>query len=75
MVEPISCPICGKGKMLPLLSERSTNWVCSQPECTYMIHQHGSDNKRVWKGQANKEQLPSATGGWLETPSLEDQVR
>jgi ssDNA-binding Zn-finger/Zn-ribbon topoisomerase 1 len=67
MVEPITCPICGKGKMLPLMSERSTNWVCSQPECTYMIHQHGSDNKRVWKGQANKEQ-PKQYDGWSETP-------
>jgi ssDNA-binding Zn-finger/Zn-ribbon topoisomerase 1 len=67
MVEAISCPLCGKGKMLPLMTERSTNWVCSQPECAYMIHQHGSDNKRVWKGQANKEQ-PQQYDGWLQAP-------
>jgi hypothetical protein len=67
MIESIPCPICGKGKMLPLMTERSTNWVCSQPECTYMIHQHGSDNTKVWKGQANKEQ-PQQYDGWLQAP-------
>jgi hypothetical protein len=67
MTEPITCPVCGKGKLLPLISERSTNWACSQPECSYVIHQHGSDNKKIWKGQAQKEQ-PTATSGWLETP-------
>jgi hypothetical protein len=67
MVEPISCPICGKGKMLPLMTSSSTNWVCSQPECAYMIHQHGSDNTKVWKGQAGKEQ-PQQYDGWLQAP-------
>jgi len=67
MVEPISCPICGKGKMLPLMTASSTNWVCSQPECTYIIHQHGSDNTKVWKGQASKEQ-PQQYDGWLQAP-------
>lgn len=67
MTEPISCPICGKGKLLPLMTASCTNWVCSQPECTYTIHQHGSDNKKVWKGQASKEQ-PQQYDGWSETP-------
>ncbi|MCX6833069.1 MAG: hypothetical protein NT028_13245 [candidate division Zixibacteria bacterium] len=67
MIEPILCPICGKGKMLPLMTERSTNWVCSQPECAYMIHQHGSDNTKVWKGQAIKAQ-PQQYDGWLQAP-------
>lgn len=67
MVEPILCPICSKGKMLPLMTSSTTNWVCSQPECTYIIHQHGSDNKKVWKGQASKEQQQQYDG-WIETP-------
>lgn len=45
----------------------ATNWVCSEPTCTYIIHQHGSDNTKVWKGLAHKpNQQPS--DGWLETP-------
>jgi hypothetical protein len=67
MVEFITCPSCGKGSLLPLLGDRSTNWICSQPECAYMIHQHGSDNTKVWKGQANRED-PHTVGGWLQAP-------
>lgn len=67
MTELIECPFCGRGKLVPLFSERSTNWVCSQPDCTYIIHQHGSQNNKVWKGQATKES-PQTTGGWMETP-------
>lgn len=67
MLEPIECPVCSRGKLLPLLMTNSTNWVCSQPDCGYVIHQHGSDNKKIWKGQAQK---PSThpSDGWLETP-------
>ncbi|MCC6962661.1 MAG: hypothetical protein IT585_05365 [candidate division Zixibacteria bacterium] len=67
MFEPIACPSCGRGKLLPLLMTNATNWVCSEPTCTYIIHQHGSDNTKVWKGLAHKpNQQPS--DGWLETP-------
>ncbi len=67
MADPITCPVCGRGILLPLLTDRSTNWVCSQPDCAYLIHQHGTDNTRVWKGQADREQ-PQTTSGWLHTP-------
>ncbi len=68
MFEPITCPVCTRGKLLPLLMTNATNWVCSQPDCGYVIHQHGSDNTKIWKGQAHKPSATHPTDGWLETP-------
>ena len=67
MQEQITCPVCERGKLLPLLSSSSTNWVCSQPDCDYIIHQHGSDNTKVWKGRATREDRQSPDS-WLNTP-------
>ncbi len=68
MFEPITCPLCTRGKLLPLLMASTTNWVCSQPDCGYVIHQHGSDNTKIWKGKAQKPTAAQPNDGWLETP-------
>lgn len=68
MFEPLTDPLCTRGKLPPLLMTNSTNWVCSQPDCGYVIHQHGSDNTKIWKGQAPKPSAIHPSDGWLETP-------
>lgn len=65
-MESVKCPLCGQGTLLPLFASSSTNWVCSRPECAYMIHQHGSQNSKVWKGEAGHDQS-QARGKWLES--------
>ncbi|MFH2054608.1 MAG: hypothetical protein ABIJ61_01505, partial [bacterium] len=66
IMEAVKCPSCGQGTLLPLFGSNSTNWVCSQPTCNYVIHQHGSRNSRVWKGEATRENT-ERSGAWLET--------
>ena len=66
MFEPIQCPMCSRGKLVPLLAGDSTNWVCSQPDCSYIIHQHGTSNSKVWKGEAGRDE-GKARGSWYET--------
>ncbi|MCK4856775.1 MAG: hypothetical protein KAT58_02290 [candidate division Zixibacteria bacterium] len=66
-MEPIKCPQCKVGTLLPLFTSGSTNWVCSQPECAYIVHQHGSKSAKVWKGEAGRDDGDSR-GTWFETP-------
>jgi hypothetical protein len=66
-MESVKCPQCGQGTLLPLFASSSTNWVCSRPDCAFMIHQHGSQNSKVWKGEAAHDQA-EARGKWLESP-------
>jgi ssDNA-binding Zn-finger/Zn-ribbon topoisomerase 1 len=66
-MEAVKCPVCSQGNLVPLFTSDSTNWVCNRPDCSYIIHQHGSANTKVWKGQASRDKA-DARGEWLETP-------
>ena len=51
------CPKCNKGYLVPLsaFSEKGvslvfSSWVCTNPECSYTIHQHDVESKIYWKG-------------------------
>jgi hypothetical protein len=51
------CPLCAKGKLVPLSGMYGdyTVWVCTRPDCRYTI----GDDKTYYKGQAAVEEVRS----------------
>jgi len=54
------CPVCKVGKLVPLSSMVKkddqwhvvtySNWVCTNPECSFAIHAHGFQDTIYYKG-------------------------
>jgi hypothetical protein len=61
------CPACERGHLLPMSSmhESFSFWVCSVPDCTYVVSSHPNAVK-YFKGHAISEPRNRGEKSWTE---------
>ena len=58
-----TCPVCKLGRLLPM--ETHSFWVCSAPECTYVVSANPTP-AIFYKGNAVAQAKENAGKRWIE---------
>jgi hypothetical protein len=61
------CPVCNDGRLLPLSNSDTAYacWICTMPECAYVISRN-SAGERFYKGTAAVKDKEKGDKRWVE---------